>query len=213
MQPPPDSPTSLFSQPSSPIIATTKISLQESTTGSVTNKPLTPSIPPMTVGRQSNPHAKIANMSSGMTPSASGISTKQRLAQGALAPTAPKEVGKGKMPPQPKPPLPTRKTSTNFSNLSFKKNKDPLSLTISPTTLDQTDTLPSAFRSPMNEAPFAPLESPSLQSPQPTSALVSFKPTPTSTTIVPAIPAGSGILRRRSSVLEPTMWVDHVRLA
>ena len=210
-QPSPDSPTSLFSRPSSPIIAATKIPVKESMTGSITNKPLTPGIPPATVVRQSNPHVKIANMSSGVTSTASGISTKQRLAQGALAPTAPKEVGK--VPPKPKPPLPTRKPSTNLNNLSFKKNKAP-SLTIPSTTVDQTDTFPSTFRSPINEATFAPLNSPSLQSPHPTSPMVSFaEPMSTSTTTVPALPAGSSILRRRPSVLEPTMLVDYVRFA
>lgn len=211
-QPPPDSPTSLFSQSSSPIIVATNIPLKESTTGSITHKPPTPSIAPTSVVRQSNPHAKIANMSSGVPSTASGISTKQRLAQGALAFTAPKEVGK--VPLKPKPPLPTRKLSTTFNNLSFKKNKNPLALTIPTTTSDQTDTLPSTFQSPMNEATFAPLNSPSLQSPQPTSAKVSFaEPTFTSTTTVPGLPTGSIISRRRPSVLEPTMLVDHVRFA
>lgn len=178
-------------------------------TGSIINKPLTPSIPPTTAVRQSNPHAKFANMSSGVTSTASGLSTKQRLAQGALAPTVPKEVGK--VLPNPKPPLPTRKFSTNFNNLTFKKNKTP---TIPSTAVDQTDTLPSTFRSPMNEATFAPLNSPSLQSPQPTSAMVSFaEPTSTSTTTVPGLPVGSSISRRRPSVLEPTMLVDLVRFA
>jgi hypothetical protein len=66
----------------------------------------------------------------------------------------------------------------------------------------------------MNEATFAPLNSPSLQSPQPTSAMVSFaEPTSTSTTTVPGLPVGSSISRRRPSVLEPTMLVDLVRFA
>jgi hypothetical protein len=181
-------------------------------TSSISQQPLTPNIPPTSVVRQSNPHAKIANMSSGIASTTSGISTKQRLAQGALAFTAPKEVGK--VPLKPKPPLPTRKPSTNFSNLSFKKNKDPLALTIPSTTSDQTDALPSTFQSPMNEATFAPLNSPSLQSPQPTSAKVSFaEPMSTSTTTVPGLPTGSIISRRRPSVFEPTMLVDHVRFA
>ena len=181
-------------------------------TGSITSKPLTQNITSTTVVRQSNPHVKIANMSSGVTSTASGISTKQRLAQGALAPTAPKEVGKA--PPKPKAPLPTRKTSSNLNNLSFKKNKNSISLTIPFTTVDQADTLPSTFRSPVNEAAPAPLSSPALQSSQPTSARVSFaEPTSISAATVPGLPAGSTISRRRPSVLEPTMLVDHLRFA
>jgi len=58
-------------------------------------------------------------MPSAVAPSASGISTKQRLGQGALAPTAPKEVGK--VPPKPKPLLPTRKNSSSSQQSQFQE--------------------------------------------------------------------------------------------
>ncbi|RDB28456.1 hypothetical protein Hypma_015299 [Hypsizygus marmoreus] len=85
----------------------------------------TPTIPPKIPRLPTNPHARIAGMPPQAIPSSSGISTKQRLAQGALAPTHPKSLPlpvprERPQPPAQRPHLPPVKTGPIPLNL--KKN-------------------------------------------------------------------------------------------
>lgn len=78
----------------------------------------------------------------------SGISTKQRLAQGAMAAVPPKAVPVTELNPLRKSskPLPTRTNNPTLMNLSFKKNPPPISI---PSSSNQPDSAPtSALRSP-----------------------------------------------------------------
>ncbi|GLB33577.1 hypothetical protein LshimejAT787_0104610 [Lyophyllum shimeji] len=79
-----------------------------------------PTVPASIPWRPSNPHAKLVVMESENIASGSGISTKQRLAQGALAPTRPNAIPLP-APKQKVPPPPLRINSGGMMNLSFKK--------------------------------------------------------------------------------------------
>ncbi|KAJ3502486.1 hypothetical protein NLJ89_g8864 [Agrocybe chaxingu] len=172
------SPTSLFSGNSSPEIHTKKIPPKPKATAH--SKPPLPPPPPLPSSikiprRPNNPHAKIADMPASAVPSGSGISTKQRLAQGALAPTIPKEVPSAPLkPPPPRStpkPLPTRTNTSSFSGLSFKKK--PIAVTI-PESANHPPILTStsAFKSP--SIPLA--NSPPLHSPEPASSFFNAGP-------------------------------------
>ncbi|KAF9480026.1 hypothetical protein BDN70DRAFT_920799 [Pholiota conissans] len=108
----PSSPNSLFSEPPSPEPPLVKL-----------HKPITTStaakdrLPKKQVRRTTNPQGKIAIMAPSEIPTAGGISTKQRLAQGALAPTAPKEIMAQPTKTQPKAPI----LKSTYSGLNFKK--------------------------------------------------------------------------------------------
>ncbi|KDR85205.1 hypothetical protein GALMADRAFT_233893 [Galerina marginata CBS 339.88] len=164
--PPPASPTSLFSEPpseppSSPEVALIKKVPQRSPAIPHVNKDtpiITPSIPPIKMtSRSSNAQGKIAHMPPSTVPSG-GISTKMRLAQGALDPTLPKAVGAVK--PSPKPLPPVRSASGSYPNNSLKNIKIPKHpLPIS--------TPNGSAGSPIANETTAPfLNSPSAQSPQ-----------------------------------------------
>ncbi|CAA7266639.1 unnamed protein product [Cyclocybe aegerita] len=172
------SPTSLFSGNSSPEVHIEKMPPKPKATAH--SKPPLPPPPPLPSSikiprRPNNPHAKIADMPVSAIPSGSGISTKQRLAQGALAPTIPKEVPSAPLkPPLPKSapkPLPTRTNTSSFSGLSFKKK--PIAVTIPETTNHPPSLTPiSAFKSP--SIPLA--NSPPLHSPEPVSSFFNAGP-------------------------------------
>lgn len=103
---------------------------------------------PKPPGRATNPHAHAASE----TPSIiGGISTKQRLAQAALAPALPKDITP--LVQHKSQPHPIRPSGSSLMNLNFKKNTLP--------------TLGPGLRSPMTNNPtLASLNSPTVQSPQ-----------------------------------------------
>ncbi|KAF8973779.1 hypothetical protein BDZ97DRAFT_1776820 [Flammula alnicola] len=180
---PEQSPTSLFSVPSSPDIALANKEPQKKSTFNTGKDKALPSIKIMR--RSNNPQAKIADMAPSEIPSSSGISTKQRLAQGALAPTLPKQMPATIPKPPPKP-LPTRTPSTSLMGLSFKKKSiPPLAM---PTG--------SASRP---EAYFASLNSPAILSPQIQDSF--FTSSPDTSFSGPS----QNTVRKRPSVSEPTI--------
>ncbi|KAF5377681.1 hypothetical protein D9615_005211 [Tricholomella constricta] len=115
---------SLFSEPSSP--ASTKSPVDPAArplppppwpSSRPSSAKTTPTIPSKLPPRDNNSYIKVAEMAPEKVASGSGISIKQRLAQGALAPTRPKAIP---LPtPKLKPSLPPVKTA--LMNLSFKK--------------------------------------------------------------------------------------------
>ncbi|TFK40949.1 hypothetical protein BDQ12DRAFT_678640 [Crucibulum laeve] len=135
------SPTSLFSAPSSP-----EISLQSQlplpTVVAAAPPPprpkKTPATAPLkTFRRGPNPHMKILDMPSGAINTGTGISTKQRIAQGALQPTKPTAP-----PPAPnsRANLPQLKTSSNsLASLNFKKTTATTPLTAAGNTFTSHD--------------------------------------------------------------------------
>ncbi|KAF8912874.1 hypothetical protein CPB84DRAFT_1670858, partial [Gymnopilus junonius] len=176
----PHSPTSLFSEPSSPEMALAsavgpKAQLSITPSNKPNNKfPPTPSVPPIQIrSRSTNPQAKLA-MPSALVASGGGIPTKQRLAHGALALTSLKAVGAGATKPKPRPslPLPTRTQSNPLSNLSFKKRNPPtpqISIPGGNNSSRPDISHVSPFRSPVQtEQTLTPIDSPSIQSPQAT---------------------------------------------
>ncbi|KAF9535810.1 hypothetical protein CPB83DRAFT_842386 [Crepidotus variabilis] len=116
--------SSLFSPPSSPNVA-----LAKKTLPLVNNPAMQPtksnSTPAFLPSRLKDPHVKISNNKASELPSSSkGLSTKQRIAQGALAPTLPKSVPATELNPTRKP-LPTRTQNSSLKSLGFKKGPIP----------------------------------------------------------------------------------------
>ncbi|KAF9568177.1 hypothetical protein CPC08DRAFT_450079 [Agrocybe pediades] len=116
--PPLASPADLFTDDESPAI----------------KKKLPTKTPSLPIISQKAPEAKIANMPQILAAPTGGISTKQRLAQGALAPTQPKDLVNAKPKAGPLPPPPARRNSTSqahqhqpslFGGLRFKKSTVP----------------------------------------------------------------------------------------
>jgi len=114
------------------------------------------------IPRRSNPHDKIAGMESTNIRSSGGISTKQRLGQGALAPVAPKAVPASELNPSKKgsKSLPTRATTSTLMNLSFKKVPPPILVPSTgmqpgsaPTSAQQSPTYPMLSGSPVLQSP------------------------------------------------------------
>jgi hypothetical protein len=96
--------------------------------------------------------------------SSGGISTKQRLGQGALAPVAPKAVPASELNPSKKgsKPLPTRATTSTLMNLSFKKVPPPIHIPSTgtgiqpgspPTSAQQSPTYPMLTGTPVLQSP------------------------------------------------------------
>jgi hypothetical protein len=177
--PDPGSPNSLFSDtPVSEIVIPKK---PKPTANAKDSKP------PNKPGRRStNPQGSIASMAPSEIPVASGISTKQRLAQGALAPTLPKEIVPPK-PPKP-PPKPIVTNRSTLSGLSFKKRSFDVS------GMSESSTHPSLSRNIPNEPTLSSLNSPLAQSP--TSAFFS-----------PSASFSSPVLQQRTSFPESTVFV------
>ncbi|PPQ85731.1 hypothetical protein CVT25_003109 [Psilocybe cyanescens] len=150
--------TSLFSDPSSPEITLSSRIPPKIRTTSVSAV----SAKPKTTRRVTHPQAKIASMSASELATSSGITTKQRIAQGALAPTLPKNLAAIKQAPKP---LPNRTPA--LMNLSFKKHSIP---SHAPAQIDASRIEPTTtpgLRSPMvNDPTLASLNSPSAHSPQ-----------------------------------------------
>ncbi|RXW19417.1 hypothetical protein EST38_g6445 [Candolleomyces aberdarensis] len=108
--------------------------------------PARPSVPslPMRTKAQPNPHAKLAAMPHEPESSNTGISTKQRLGQGALAPMLPRKMSG----PSTKPKLsPVRTGSSTIMSTGFRKT----SQIMSPSIIHQEPTLAS-----LNAAPSSP---------------------------------------------------------
>ena len=178
--PPPGSPTSLFSERSSPETALASIIPVTAPQSEMSPSKDVPSLsaPPIRFTSSStNPQAKLA-MSSSVAPSGSGISTKQRLAQAALTMAPPKDIGSSTSKPKPKSsvPLPTRTTSNPLGNLSFKKSNPPTPIVIPSGTVSTTQ--PALTQSPLFHSadqygpPTATFESPVVEQHQRDSVLV-----------------------------------------
>ncbi|KAF8078396.1 hypothetical protein FPV67DRAFT_1557732 [Lyophyllum atratum] len=89
----------------------------------------TPTITASIPRRQPNPHARIAEMVPENIASGSGISTKQRLAQGALAPTRPKSIplpAPKQRPPVPPPKTPSTPMLSVGGPLGMNDNRSPI---------------------------------------------------------------------------------------
>lgn len=139
--------------------------------------------------RAPNGHVKIAEMPSRNIASGSGISTKQRLAQGALAPTRPNEVPLPSQKERPQVP-PIKTSSSSLMNLSFKKKNLPASTGGSGFFAMDDSTIPDSAGNPAQEqltltalnAPVSP-EAPYPELPHTFASPVDFmddEPTPTS---------------------------------
>lgn len=114
------SPTSLFSAPSPEGPLTNTASPAPDKPAPSSAKVAPPSLPKIPRRVPTNPHNKLLGMAPSKHASGSGISTKQRLAQGALNPTNPRDVGSAAVAGRPL--VPQLKTPANsLMNLSFKK--------------------------------------------------------------------------------------------
>jgi len=126
-----------------------------------------PAKPTLRTLPQKASEAKIANMPTLVSAPVGGISTKQRLAQGALAPTLPKDVVNTKTKAKPLSGR-TNSSSSQLLSLRFKKKHDSIPVPSgSGARLDTTSTTP--LQSPIvNEPTLASLNftSPTVRSPE-----------------------------------------------
>ncbi|KAF9455559.1 hypothetical protein BDZ94DRAFT_1277929, partial [Collybia nuda] len=124
---PSDSGPSLFSTPSSPVELPSNVPPRRPLPLPKPPVKTTLTIPPKIPRRLTNPHVKLSGMAPEAIASGGGISTKQRLAQGALAPTLPKAIAPPTAATRGRPTLPYLKTSSLMPHLTFKKNRPALS--------------------------------------------------------------------------------------
>ncbi|KAF8167891.1 hypothetical protein B0H34DRAFT_683559 [Crassisporium funariophilum] len=195
------SPTSLFSEerssPETALAAKTPRTIPLPS-APAPKKPIP--LPPIKISRRpTNPHARIADTPTSAIAAGGGISTKQRLAQGALAPTLPKEVP-AQVSKAAHRPLPQKAASSStLQQLSFKK-KPSLSISIGPTS--QQTLRPTAILPNNNEPSLATLNSNPPQSPHPQSSTRSNATSP--------IPRLSSMSAVSASMLQAELFLEQV---